>query len=173
MASIPSDIARLAVRVGVGGVLAFDGYQKIQAWYRARQAPSVAAVPADPATPPARTVGLVAGVSEAAGGVMLILGIATPATGAAAASSLALTATAMSNDKNREAGSDSAGYLVPAALGVAASALALAGPGRLSVDHAIGNRLSNRPAALASLLATGSSTALAVLRRYRPAGSTR
>jgi putative oxidoreductase len=167
MASIPSDLARLAVRAGVGGVLAFDGYQKIQAWYRAREGRQVIAAPGEPATPPARTVGLVAGVSEAVGGVMLILGIATPGTGAAAASSMALTATAMKDKGQAEAGD----FLIPAVLGVAASALALAGPGRLSVDHVIGNRLSNRPAALASLLATGSTTALAVLRRVRPTGA--
>jgi len=73
----------------------------------------------------------------------------------------------MKDKEQAEAGD----FLIPAVLGVAASALALAGPGRLSVDHVIGNRLSNRPAALASLLATGSTTALAVLRRVRPTGA--
>jgi putative oxidoreductase len=172
MATVTSDVARLVVRLGVGGILAFDGYQKVMAWYRGRQtavtavaaatAGSTVQEPAGTSTPAGRTVSLTAGISEAVGGAMLVLGIATPATGAAAASSMALTATA-------DASSDrfGGGYEIPAVLGICAGALAIAGPGRISVDHLIGNRLSNRPAALASLFATVGATGVAVLRRYR------
>lgn len=175
MATVTSDVARLVVRLGVGGILAFDGYQKVMAWYRGRQSAVTAAAAAtagstvpEPAasTPAGRTVSLTAGISEAVGGAMLVLGIATPATGAAAASSMALTATA-------DASSDrfGGGYEIPAVLGICAGALAIAGPGRISVDHLIGNRLSNRPAALASLFATVGATGVAVLRRYRSGSS--
>lgn len=175
MATVTSDVARLVVRLGVGGILAFDGYQKVLAWYRGRQpaATTLAAAttgspvaePAGASTPAGRTVSLTAGISEAVGGAMLILGIATPATGAAAASSMALTATADSSDRF------GGGYEIPAVLGICAGALAIAGPGRISVDHLLGNRLSNRPAALASLFATVGATGVAVLRRYRSGGS--
>lgn len=163
MASVTSDIARLIVRLGVGGILAYDGYHKIMAWYRGREA--VDAVPGElPATgtPAGRTVSLTAGISEAVGGAMLVLGVATPATGAAAASTMALTAT--SDDSADRFGG---GYEIPAVLGICAGALAVVGPGRLSVDHLLGNRLSNKPAALASLFATAGATGVAVLRKYR------
>ena len=153
MATVASDVARLVVRLGVGGILAFDGYQKVLTWYRGRQTPvakiagatagSPVPEPADGTTTAGRTVSLTAGISEAVGGAMLILGVATPATGAAAASSMALTATADTSDRF------GGGYEIPAVLGICAGALAIAGPGRISVDHVIGNRLSNRPAALA------------------------
>lgn len=163
MASVTSDIARLVVRLGVGGVLAFDGVQKIMAWYRGREAlPGIQAELPDTGTPAGRTVSLTAGISEAVGGAMLVLGIATPATGAAAASTMALTATA-----DNSAGRFGGGYEIPAVLGICAGALTIAGPGRLSIDHLLGDRLSNRPAALASLFATAGATGVAVLRRYR------
>jgi putative oxidoreductase len=171
MASVTSDLARLIVRLGVGGVLAVDGYQKVQTWYRGRASAAAAATdPATTTTPTGRRAGLAAGVSEAAGGVMLVVGIATPATAAAAASSMALTATAATDGAAQGARFIAGGYEIPAALGVCAGALALAGPGRISVDHLLGNRLANRPAAIASLFATASTTALVLLRRYR-AGS--
>ena len=163
MASALSDIARLTVRLGVGGILAYDGYQKILAWYRGREAAAGTGTdPSETGTPAGRTVSLTAGISEAVGGAMLVLGMATPATGAAAASSMALTATATTSS-----GGFGSGYEIPAALGIGAAALAITGPGRISVDHLLGNRLSNRPAALASLFATAGATGVALLRRYR------
>ena len=171
MASVLSDVVRLAVRLGVGGVLAIDGYQKIQIWYRGRA--SAAAAAADPAiatTAGGRAAGLAAGVSQAAGGVLLMLGAATPAAGAAAASSMALTATAGSEGSSARF---SGGYEVPAVLAVAAGALALAGPGRISIDHLLGHRLASRPAALASLFSTVSTTGLVLLKRQRAAAQRR
>ncbi len=167
MASLISDVVRLAVRLGVGGILAVDGYQKIQIWYDGRA--SAAAAAADPAlttTVGGRRAGLAAGVSQVAGGVLLMLGAATPAAGAAAASSMALTATARTEGT---ASRMSGGFEVPAALGVAAGAIALAGPGRISVDQLLGHRLASRPAALASLFSTVSTTGLVLLRRRRAA----
>ena len=167
MAGIPSDIARLVVRVGVGGVLVYDGAQKVMTWYRGRQAAATGMGPKPTGAPTHSAAGLAAGLSEAVGGTMLVLGIATPATGAAAASTMALTATAAAADDTNGSRLFTDGYEIPAVLGVCAAALALAGPGRISVDQLLGNRLSNRPAALASLFATASSTALVVLRRQR------
>ncbi len=174
MASLPSDLFRLVVRVGVGGVLAFDGYQKIQIWYRGRATASAAA--ADPeiaTTAGGRHAGLASGLGQAVGGVMLILGVATPAAGAAAASSMALTATAGADAAAHTGRSIKGGFEVPAVLGVAAGALALAGPGRISIDHLLGNRLANRPAAVSSLFSTASTLAVVLLRRQRAAAASR
>ncbi len=167
MASVFSDVVRLAVRVGVGGVLAVDGYQKIQIWYRGRA--SAAAAASDPAvatTAGGRRAGLAAGISQATGGILLMLGAATPAAGAAAASSMALTATGGSDPSAHRM---SGGYEVPAVLGLAAAALTVAGPGRISIDHLLGNRLASRPAALASLFSTVSTTGMVLLKRQRAA----
>ncbi len=167
MASLFSDVVRLAVRLGVGGVLAIDGYQKIQIWYRGRAAAAEAASdPAAATTAGGRRAGLAAGISQAAGGVLLMLGAATPAAGAAAASSMALTATGAGDPSAHRM---SGGYEVPAVLGLAAAALTVAGPGRISIDHLLGDRLASRPAALASLFSTVSTTGMVLLKRQRAA----
>ena len=102
---------------------------------------------------------------------MLALGIATPATAAAAASSMALTATAATDDAAQGAQvhrrwiRDSRGTGV--SRGSAGSGLGPAGS-RSIICWAIG--WPTVPAAIASLFATASTTALVLLRRYR-AGS--
>jgi putative oxidoreductase len=80
---------------------------------------------------------------------------------------MALTATAAADDAAKGARRIAGGFEIPAALGVCAGALALAGPGRISVDHLLGDRLANRPAAIASLFTTASTTGLVLFRRYR------
>jgi putative oxidoreductase len=60
--------------------------------------------------------------------------------------------------------SSSGGYEYPAFLGLVATGLGLAGPGRFSVDHATGNRL-NTPAVVLGAFAASAAAASVVLRR--------
>src|ERR1035438_5551340 len=69
---------------------------------------------------------------EAGGGALLALGLATPAAGAAVAGTMGVAAS-MHAPKGFFAAEGGLEY--PALLGVAAGALALTGPGQLSVDR--------------------------------------
>ncbi len=160
-----SDIARLALRMGVGGVLAAHGAQKLFGWFGGHGVAGTAKAMESMGFKPGKPSALAAGVSETAGGAMLILGLATPSTGAATASTMAVAATAHGP---KGLFSANGGYEFPAVLGLCSAALALAGPGKISLDHALGYRLSNKPAALMSLVATAATTVV-VLRRRRSA----
>ena len=128
-----SDIARLVLRVGVGGILAAHGAQKLFGWFGGHGVTGTGKAMEAMGFKPGKPSALAAGVSETAGGAMLILGLATPATGAATASTMAVAATAH-GPKGLFA--SNGGYEYPAVLGLCSAALAIAGPGKISVDHA-------------------------------------
>ena len=157
-----SDIARLILRVGVGGILAAHGAQKLFGWFGGHGITGTGKAMEAMGFKPGKPSALAAGISETAGGAMLILGLATPATGAATASTMAVAATAH-GPKGLFA--SNGGYEYPAVLGLCSAALAIAGPGTISVDHALNYRLSNKPAAILSLVATAATTVMVLRRR--------
>jgi putative oxidoreductase len=164
-----SDIARLALRVGVGGILAAHGAQKLFGWFGGQGVTGTAKAMESMGFKPGKPSALAAGVSETAGGAMLILGLATPSTGAATASTMAVAATAH-GPKGLFA--SNGGYEYPAVLGLCTAALAIAGPGKISVDHLLNYRLSNKPAAILSLVATAATTVMVLRRRQSALAAT-
>lgn len=83
---------------------------------------------------PGRASATAAGLAETGGGALLALGLATPAAGAAAAGAMAgAAAVHVPNGFFAQEG----GYEYAASLGLAAAGLAVTGPGRLSLDHAL------------------------------------
>ena len=164
-----SDIARLVLRVGVGGILAAHGAQKLFGWFGGHGVTGTAKAMEAMGFKPGKPSALAAGISETAGGAMLVLGLATPATGAATASTLAVAATAH-GPKGLFA--SNGGYEYPAVLGLCSAALAIAGPGKISLDHALNYRLSNKPAAILSLVATAATTAMVLRRRQSALAAT-
>ena len=119
-----SDIARLVLRVGVGGILAAHGAQKLFGWFGGHGVTGTGKAMEAMGFKPGKPSALAAGISETAGGAMLILGLATPATGAATASTMAVAATAH-GPKGLFA--SNGGYEYPAVLGLCSAALAIAG----------------------------------------------
>jgi putative oxidoreductase len=164
-----SDIARLALRLGVGGILTAHGAQKLFGWFGGHGIVGTAKAMESMGFRPGRPSALAAGVSETAGGVMLVLGLATPSTGAATASTMAVAAAAH-GPKGLFA--SNGGYEYPAVLGLCSAALAIAGPGKISLDHLLDYRLSNRPAAILSLVATAATTAMVLRRRQSALAAT-
>jgi len=164
-----SDIARLVLRVGVGGILAAHGAQKLFGWFGGHGVTGTAKAMEAMGFKPGKPSALAAGISETAGGAMLVLGLATPATGAATASTMAVAATAH-GPKGLFA--SNGGYEYPAVLGLCSAALAIAGPGKISLDHALNYRLSNKPAAILSLVATAATTAMVLRRRQTALAAT-
>ena len=164
-----SDIARLVLRAGVGGILAAHGAQKLFGWFGGHGVTGTGKAMEAMGFKPGKPSALAAGISETAGGAMLILGLATPATGAATASTMAVAATAH-GPKGLFA--SNGGYEYPAVLGVCSAALAIAGPGKISLDHALNYRLSNKPAAILSLVATAATTVMVLRRRQSALAAT-
>ncbi|WP_432539087.1 DoxX family membrane protein, partial [Kineococcus esterisolvens] len=88
-----SDLARLALRVGVGGTLAAHGAQKLFGAFGGGGLEGTRGAMHAMGFRPARRSALVAGLAETGGGALLALGLATPAAGATAAATMAAAAT--------------------------------------------------------------------------------
>ncbi|WP_432496163.1 DoxX family protein [Kineococcus gypseus] len=161
-ASTRSDLARLVLRLGVGGTLAAHGAQKL---FGAFGGPGLegtrGAMHAMGFRPSGRSA-LLAGLSETGGGALLALGLATPAAGATAAATMAAAATVHAPNGFW---STSGGLEYPAVLALASTALAVSGPGRLSLDHALGHALNRPWMPAVALLAAGAGAALTIRQR--------
>ncbi|MER5873533.1 hypothetical protein ABT106_28130, partial [Streptomyces sp. NPDC002044] len=95
---------------------------------------------------------------EAGGGALLVLGLATPAAGAAAAGAMA---GAVSVHAPAGFFAQDGGFEYPAFLGFTAAAIGLAGAGRYSVDHATGHAFDR--SWMLALAFTGSALAAAAV----------
>ena len=128
----------LALRAGVGGVLVAHGVQKLFGWLGGHGLAGTGAAFDQMGFQPGRQAALAAGLGEAGGGVLIALGLATPAAGAAAAGTM-IPATAVHAPSGFFA--TGGGYEYPALLGVSAAALTFMGPGDWSLDARLNHRL--------------------------------
>ena len=160
--SNPGDTSMLALRVAVGGALAAHGVQKLFGWLGGHGIAGTAGFFESVGFTPGKLNAYAAGLGEAGGGALLALGLATPAAGAAVAGTM-VVASSMHKDKGWFA--QAGGFEFPAVLGLVGASLALGGPGRLSLDAALGDRL-NRPWMRAvALTSVVPATALVIRRR--------
>lgn len=135
------DLGLLLLRVGVGGALFAHGSQKLFGWFGGGGPEGTAKFLGSAGFEPAELNATLAGVGEAGSGALLALGLGTgPA--AAAATGTMITAGAVLAPKGFF--STSGGYELPATYALAATALALTGPGRISLDQATRHALSGR-----------------------------
>ncbi|WP_371097790.1 DoxX family membrane protein [Streptomyces sanglieri] len=120
------DLGLLVLRVGTGAVLAAHGTQKLAGWFGGGGIEGTTAAMEAMGFHPPKHSAVAAGLGEAGGGVLLALGLATPAAGAAAAGAMA-GAVAV----HAPAGffAQGGGYEYPAFLGFTAAAIGLTGPG--------------------------------------------
>lgn len=153
------DIGLLLLRLGVGAPMFAHGAQKLFGWFGGSGIEGAAKFMEEHGYEPGKLSAVAAGFSEAGGGTLLALGLATPAGGAAAAAGMAgAAAVHTSHGFFDYAG----GYELNTIYGVAAAAVALTGPGRLSLDHAYGYRLDRPWMAPTALAAAGTLAALVV-----------
>jgi putative oxidoreductase len=159
------DLGLFALRMGVGGALAAHGAQKLFGWFGGAGLEQTGAAFAKVGFRPGTLNALAAGLGEAGGGGLLAVGLATSGAGAAVAGTM-IVASSMHVDKGFFSGKG--GFEYPAVLGWSAAALALTGPGRLSLDSALGHRL-NRSWMRNLALAAAAPAAFAVIARRRRA----
>jgi len=131
------DLGLLALRLGVGATLVAHGTQKLFGWFGGHGLAGTAGFFDSIGFTPGRANALLAGAGEAGGGSLLALGLATPVAGAAVAGTMAVAA---SMHKDNGFFAQDGGLEYPAVLALTAGAIALSGPGRLSLDAAFGHR---------------------------------
>jgi putative oxidoreductase len=112
---------------------------------------------------PGQLNAIAAGLGEAGGGALLAAGLGTPGAGAAVAGTM-IVASSMHTDNGFF--NSKGGFEFPAVLGWSAAALALTGPGTLSLDHVLEHRL-NRSWMRNLALAAAVPAAFAVIARRR------
>ncbi|MET8825003.1 DoxX family membrane protein [Streptomyces sp. NPDC004610] len=158
------DLGLLLLRLSTGGVLAAHGAQKLLGWFGGHGIEGTGLYMESVGYRPGRASAVAAGLAEAGGGTLLALGLATPAAGAAAAG--AMTGAAAVHAPHGFFAQEG-GFEYPVALGLAATGLAVAGPGRLSLDHALGHALNRGWMVPAALGVTAAATAVVVGLRAR------
>jgi putative oxidoreductase len=140
------DLGRFLVRATVGGIFVEHGTQKLFGWFGGHGPDGTGQFFESIGLRPGRRHAVAAGIAEAGGGALLALGLATPAA-AAALGSVMVTAlrTVVWRDGIKVG---TGGYeLLLLANAVAAAEL---GPGKLSIDSALGlERRGTRWAAVA------------------------
>ncbi|GGT34904.1 hypothetical protein GCM10010243_09400 [Streptomyces matensis] len=83
------DLGLLLLRLGTGGVLAAHGTQKLFGWFGGGGIEGTGQFMDSIGYAPGKVSAAAAGVAETGGGLLLALGLATPAAGAAAAGAMA------------------------------------------------------------------------------------
>lgn len=156
------DLGLLALRLGVGATLIAHGTQKLFGWFGGHGLAGTAAFFESVGFTPGRANALLAGAGEVGGGSLLALGLATPAAGAAVAGTMAVAA---SMHKDNGFFAQDGGLEYPAVLALTAGAIALSGPGRLSLDAALGHRANRHWMRVVGL--AGAPVAVALVTRRR------
>jgi putative oxidoreductase len=158
-------IGLLLLRIAVGLTLAAHGSQKLFGWFGGSGVDGTARAMEHLGFVPGRRSAVMAGLTEAGGGILLALGAATPV---AAAVLLGVMVVAMVSAHLKQGFFVSqGGFEYPLLLGLAALSVAFTGPGPLSVDAALGFDLSGAAWGWAALL-VGLAGAFVQLASRRP-----
>ena len=154
----------LLLRVVLGSIMAAHGAQKLFGWFGGHGLAGTGGWLESMGFKPARLNATVVGLAEFGGGVSLVLGLITPL-GAAAVAGVMLVAIATvhwSNGFFNAAG----GYEFNLLIIATAIALAITGPGEVSVDHLEGWSLTGPAWGVAALgISAAAATSVLVLRK--------
>ena len=160
------DLGLLALRLGVGGTLVAHGAQKLFGAFGGGGIEGTAGAMHAMGFRPGKQNAVLAGLSEAGGGALLAIGLATPVGGAAAAAAMA-AATFVHRPNGFFA--MGGGYEYPAVLGLTAASLAVSGPGTFSLDAALDHQLTRPWVAALALVAAGVGAGVSISRRQAAA----
>jgi putative oxidoreductase len=136
MDATPVDVGLLMLRVGVGIAFSLHGMQKLFGWFGGAGRVRTAAWFASLGFGDGRSAAVLAGMGELLGGLGLALGLVTPLSAAAVAGTMTTAAFVNRHEHgfwSADKGWELNGYLI-----VVAACLAVAGPGSISLDRALG-----------------------------------
>ncbi|MFC7623100.1 DoxX family protein [Microlunatus sp. GCM10028923] len=130
------DLGLLVLRLGIGGAVFAHGAQKLFGWFGGAGPEATAASMESMGFEPGDRNALLSGVGETVGGAMIAAGLGTGPAAAAVSSSMAVASTThVDNGYFNSKG----GFELPAAYAISATAIAMTGPGKFSLDHATRN----------------------------------
>jgi putative oxidoreductase len=154
-----------AARITLGGYLAAHGAQKLFGVFGGHGIEGTAGFFESVGLEPGRPHAIAAGVAETLGGTLTALGLAGPVGPITIASTMGVAAGTVHRDQgpfNTDGGPE-----LPIMNAAASALVAVAGPGRLSLDRALGLRV---PPKLVALVAAGAAiTSAALVTRARRA----
>ena len=159
------DIGRVLARATIGGLFIGHGTQKLFGWFGGPGIDQTTGMMDSLELRPARRNVLAAGIAETAGGALLAAGALMPAAGALLTGTM--TTAIRKVHLHKRLWNTGGGYEFNLALVAAAIALIDSGPGRPSVDEALGLELKGSGWALAALTAgvAGSSAVIELAQR--------
>jgi putative oxidoreductase len=159
------NIGRVLARLTIGGLFIGHGTQKLFGWFEGPGIEGTTGMMDKLEMRPPRENALAVGVAETAGGALLALGALMPVAGATLTGTMATALRKVHLEKGLW--NTSGGYEFNLTLIAAAIALIDAGPGRPSVDEALGLKLKGGGWALAGLAAGigGSAAAIELAKR--------
>lgn len=159
------DIGHLILRLAVGLTLAAHGTQKLFGWFGGPGLNATGQFFTVLGFPPGRRHALMAALGETLSGVLLAIGLATPAAAAIFVSVMLVAVVTVHLSKGFFA--QNGGYEYASVLAVAALTLAFTGPGSLSLDAVLGLERSGAFWGTAALVAglVGGGTALLEWRK--------
>jgi putative oxidoreductase len=128
------------LRAFLGLLLFAHGTQKLFGWFGGYGLEGTGGFFEQVGHRPGRLMAAAAGLSEAGGGALLLLGLLTPLGAAMVIGVMTVASISVHGDKGLWA--TNGGYELPLTNAVMATALAFTGPGTFSVDHALGLDLS-------------------------------
>ena len=169
------NIGLLVLRIVVGVLFAGHGAQKLFAWFGGHGLAGTGGFFESVGLGPGRATAIMAGLSELAGGLLFALGLVTPL--AAALMSAVMFVAIASVHWRQGLWVTDGGVEYPLVLVAVAFAVTAVGPGRYSLDHALGIDGAGLGWALAALAAAllGAVFALGVGRafahRHQPGGA--
>ncbi len=134
------DLGLLALRLGVGGINAAHGAQKLFGWFGGGGRAGTGAFFHSMGFQPGERNATLSGLAEFGGGALVAVGLATGPAGAALAGNMIVASSVHAPKIFATEG----GLELPATYGLVGSVLALTGPGRYSLD-ALSGEVLNKP----------------------------
>lgn len=156
-----ADLGQLVLRLAVGGLLAGHGAQKLFGWFNGPGLEGTSGWLGSIGYQPAKRWAILAGLSEFGGGSLTALGLLHPIGPIATFGAMAVATFDVHGGKPIWA--TEGGAELPVINMAAAAALALTGPGSVSLDRVLGVRIPPAVAGLA-LLAVAAGVAVAETR---------
>src|SRR5688500_6242748 len=142
-------IGLLVLRVVLGLTLAAHGMQKLAGRFGGYGLNGTGQFFEKLGFVPGKRSAFLAGLAETGGGLLLVLGLATPVAAAAVVATMLVAVVAVHLKQGFFA--TGGGYEYPLVLGLAALSLAFTGPGALSLDAALGIEFAGAAVGVAAL----------------------